>query len=121
MRAALHADAGMQAIVGDRVDWGLRPATLPAVRLLLVSKVPFYTHSGRDSLTPYRVQADCFGDRYGVAKRVARAVEAAIEQLTRPAFDACFLEGERDDQDTDAAGKPVHRTSLDFRIWHLTV
>ena len=120
LRAALLAASGVKALVADRIDWGLRPDIVPSVRLQLVGKVPFYTYDGRDGLTPYRVQADCFGRRYGEAKLVARAVEAAIDGLTRPAFEARFLLGERDDQDTDAAGQPLHRTSLDFRIWHHT-
>ena len=97
---------------------GLRAGILPAVRLQIVSKVPIYSYAGRIGLTPYRVQIDCLGPRYGDAKMVARAVEAVVAGLTRPAWDACFLEAERDDDDTDAAGNPVHRTFLDFRIWH---
>jgi len=120
LRAALLAASGVSALVADRLDWGLRPAAVPSVRLQLVGKVPFYTYSGRDSLTPYRVQADCFGRRYGEAKLVARAIEVAVDALGRPEFDACFLLSERDDQDTDAAGQPLHRASLDFRIWHHT-
>lgn len=116
-RAALLAHGGLAALVGTRIDWGLRGA-VPSVRLQLVSKVPLYTYAGRIGFTPYRVQADCFGSRYGEAKRVARAVVAAVEALTRPQWDACFVEGERDDQDEDADGKPLARTSLDFRIWH---
>ena len=69
-------------------------------------------------LTPYRIQADCFGARYGDAKRVARAFEVALATLSRPAWDACFVENERDDQENDGTGKPVARTSLDVRIWH---
>lgn len=84
----------------------------------VVSEVPFYTAAGRDGLTHYRVQIDCFGARYGDAKRLARAIVAAIGRLTRPAFEACFVEASRDDQDQDAAGQPVFRTSLDVRVWH---
>jgi hypothetical protein len=118
LRAALLATSGVQALVSTRIDWGLRPDTLPAIRLQVVSKVPFYTSSGRDGLTPYRVQIDCFGSSYGEAKRVARAVEAAVDAFRRPEFESCFVEAERDDQDTDGADQPVHRTSLDTRIWH---
>lgn len=116
-RAALLAHSGLAALVGTRIDWGLRGA-VPSVRLLVVSKVPIQTYSGPIGLTPYRIQADCFGAKYGEAKRVARAVEAAVATLARPRWDACFVEGERDDQDEDAANNPLARTSLDFRIWH---
>ncbi len=118
LRTALLAAGSLVVLVGDRIDWGLRPTLLGAIRLQLVGKVPFYTHSGRDGLTPYRVQVDCFGRTYGEAKRIARAVETVVEALTRPTFEPCFVESERDDQDTDASGEPVHRTSLDIRIWH---
>ena len=118
LRAALLASGGLAALVGTRIDWGLRAGILPAVRLQIVSKVPINSYAGRIGLTPYRVQIDCLGPRYGDAKMVARAVEAVVAGLTRPAWDACFLEAERDDDDTDAAGNPVHRTFLDFRIWH---
>lgn len=118
LRAALLAYEGLAAIVGVRIDWGLRPSQSPSIRLQLISGVPFYTHGGRDGLTPYLVQADCFGSRYGEAKQVARQVQAASETLRLPPFDSCFVENERDDQDVDAANKPIHRTSLDLRLWH---
>jgi hypothetical protein len=116
-RAALLANSGLAAIVGTRIDWGLR-GQVPSIRLQVVSGVPFYTHSGRDEMTPYLVQADCFGARYGDAKRVARAVQAACGDLGLPHFNSCFVENERDDQDVDAASNPIHRTSLDLRLWH---
>jgi hypothetical protein len=118
LRAALLAYGGLASLVGTRIDWGMRPDGLPSVRLQVVSKVPLYTYGGLVGLTPHLIQADCFGDRYGVAKRVAREFAAAIGTLSRPAWDACFVEAERDDQDKDATGKPVHRTSLDVRLWH---
>jgi len=118
LRAALLDASVVRDVVDDRVDWGLRVEQLGAVRLQLVSKVPFYTFVGRDGLTPYRVQADCLGRTYGEAKRIARAIEIAVQALGRPVFDACFVEAERDDQDADAADNIVHRTSLDIRIWH---
>lgn len=118
LRAALRANVALAALVAGRVDWGLRSDPLPSVRLLLVSKMPIYTFGGRIGLAPYRVQADCFGTSYGSAKQVARAVDAAIAALTRPAWDACFVLNERDDQEVDAAGSPVHRTALDLRLWH---
>ena len=118
LRAALLADMALRAIVADRINWGKRTGTLPEVSLTLVSGVPFYTFGGRDGLTPYRVQIDCWGLRYGDAKRAARAITTTIEGLSRPTFDSCFVEAERDGLDTDAAEQPVHRTSLDTRIWH---
>jgi hypothetical protein len=117
-RAALLANAGLAALVSARIEWGLRAPQSPSVRLQVISGVRFYTHGGRDGMTPYLVQADCFGARYGDAKKVARALEAAAEALGLPHFDSCFVENERDDQDVDAANKPIHRTSLDLRLWH---
>lgn len=117
LRAALLANSGLASIVSGRIDWGLR-GQAPSVRLQVVSKVPFYTYGGRSGMTPYLVQADCFGARYGDAKHVARAVEAACADLGLPHFDSCFVENERDDQDVDAASNPIHRTSLDLRLWH---
>lgn len=117
-RAALLAYGGLAALVGTRIDWGLRSDPLPGIRLQVVSKIRIYTYRGPIGLTPYRIQADCFGVRYGDAKRVARAFEAAVHSLSRPTWDACFVEAERDDQEDDGTGKPVHRTSLDARIWY---
>lgn len=118
LRNALLADAGLQAIIAGRLNWGKRTGTLPEIGLSVISTVPFYTFSGRGGLTPHRVQVDCWGLRYGDAKRVARAVIPVVEGLSRPTFDSCFVEAERDGLDTDEAGQPVHRTSLDIRIWH---
>lgn len=116
-RAALLDWTGLAAIVDDRVDWGLRNG-VPAVRLQVAGKSPFYTFSGRDGLTPYIVQADCFGRDFGEAKLVARQVEACADALARPTFQGSFIVGERDDEDTDGADQVLHRTSLDIRILH---
>lgn len=121
LRAHLLANSGVQALAGDRLDWGLRPAMLPSGRLQVVGSTPFYTFDGRDSLTPYRVQIEAFGETAGAAKQLARAIDAAMTNLPKPSFDSAFLITERDDVDTGPNGQPVHRALRDYRLFHRTL
>lgn len=118
--AALLADASLAAITGGRIDWGWRAAgdPLPAVSMNVASAPRRQTYRGSDCLVAYRVQIDCWGATFGEAKLIARACSSAMAKLGRPAFDGVFPLGERDAPDTDATGKPIGRTILEFRIWH---
>lgn len=124
---ALLADSGVAAIVADRITWAVRPQAeaLPAVVLHRITAGRHYTHEGRNGLEGPLIQIDCWGSNHGAAKRLARAVIAALDTLTTSPFQAAFVEGERDDNEwgegpdaTGAAG--FFRTSLDVRVWLTT-
>ncbi|MBW8814035.1 MAG: DUF3168 domain-containing protein [Caulobacterales bacterium] len=121
--AALLADAGIAAIVGDRIAWGLLPQAdeLPALVLHRITGGFDYVQDGRvDTITPL-VQVDCWAGSYGGAKTLARAVMAALPAISADPFQDCSVIDERDDG--EAADGPAadrsesfFRTSLDVRV-----
>lgn len=125
LTAQLLASAGLLALVGERITWGLREpgSPLPALVLTLISARPDYTTTGASGLTDNLIQADCWGATYAEAKAVARAVIDVCAQLSAPFRGPAFVESERDDAFQAAApdadgGTDLFRTSLDLRAWH---
>ena len=120
--AKLLATAGVTALVGQRINWSRRPqgAALPAIVLHRVSGLPDVHHAGASGLVVSRVQVDCWGEAYGSAKAVARAVQSAItaQTFTQGAtrFDVILIDSERDDSTDETT--PLFRTSLDLMIHH---
>lgn len=78
--ALLAADAGVLALVGDRISWGLVPqgSTDPAIAMHEISSLPTYTMEGQVDLVPVRVQIDARGLTFHSAMTVARAVRAKL-------------------------------------------
>lgn len=121
--AAIRADTALEALVGPALSWGKRAkgAGLPAVVFHLVSRPRAYDLSGATNLQENLVQADCWAETFLEAKAVARALEAAVANLTAP-FTRGFIENERDDVEPVPAPGPrnatdIFRTSLDVRVW----
>jgi len=122
--AQLLADAGLSALVGDRITWNLRDqaGALPAVVLHLIDATRQRFLGGRRSgFEGAYLQADCWGSTFAEAKDVSRAFRAALDNLTG-AFRGSAEEHERDDAFLDPAPvghRPaeLHRTSLDVRVW----
>ena len=119
LRSRLMVDAPVAALVGARVDWGLRPQakSLPAVTLTLVSSPRGYTMAGAQVTQQYRVQVDCWGETYKSADDVRSAVIACLEPASG-AFQASFVERDSDFNERTDTGD-VHRASLDFKITHI--
>lgn len=123
--AFLAANAGVAAIVGDRITWGRRPqgSALPAIVLHNISSPQEYGMRGRVTRVGHLVQVDCWAADFDTAKLASRAVTAAMDLLTASPLQA-FIESARDDNE-DAAGpdasgaETFFRTSLDVRVWHL--
>lgn len=122
---SLLATAGLSALVGTRIHWDLAPqgTGLPFVVLTLVSSRPMYVHGGRAGLTPHLVQLDAYAETKAAAKEVSRALADAVEALGPPTFQKAFVETERSGLDAgagraaDQAATPLHRASLDVRVW----
>jgi len=118
--AKLLATAGVTALVSTRVNWSRRPQgePLPAVVLHVIDRIPDVTHGGRSGLLVSRVQCDCWGETFGSAKAVARAVEEALtaQTFTQGAvrFDAILIDSERNDTSDETT--PLFRTSLDLMV-----
>lgn len=119
----LLAQAGLVALVGNRITWVRRPqgSALPAVVLHVISRTPGYTMVGPVNATPQRIQTDCWGKTYADAKAVARQVTAALSGASMTvggvAFLGSFKEGERDAFDQGAAGEALKGVNMDFIIW----
>ena len=125
LRAALLANAGVSALVGGRISWGLRPQgqALPAVSLTRVTGGYDYTLAERVRTTRPLVQIDCWAGAYGDAKALARAMATALDTLSTAPFQGCFIEDERDDAEDPGAPQSdrsteIYRTSLDVRVVH---
>lgn len=124
LRARLLADAGVRAIAGSRVDWGLRPdkGNPNAITLTAVSTGAFYNYRGRDRMSSPRIQFDCWGARPGDAIRLARALVTLMEspgQQGGTKFAPAQLQVEiGPDADEAAGGTIIYRCIRDFAVWH---
>lgn len=120
--ARLRANAGLLALVSDRIDWIERPQgdALPGVTLQVIDPGRHYTLDGY-GLNGTRVQIDSWGSIYDDAKLVARAVLEAIEPAATQGaieFSRSFLDGGRDHKPVDLpGGGKVFGVSQDFIIW----
>lgn len=123
----LLADAGISALVGDRVHWRRQPdqvSGFPYVNLTGVSDPDLYHMKGAARLRQTLVQADCWALSYGGAWRLSEALSARLAGF-RGTFSGpppvsvsgVFITARRDDDDTsDNLERPLFRVSLDFQI-----
>lgn len=79
--AVLSADAGVSALVGDRISPVLRrqEEAIPAITYQRISTQDWYAHDGAQNLSRVRVQFNCYGPTTLVAEQVADALRTAIE------------------------------------------
>ncbi len=119
LRTRLKADGAIAALVGTRIDWGLRPQakSLPAISLLIVPTPRDYHMGGAQVTQQYRVQCDCWGVTYKSAFDVAEAVIACLEPSSGE-FQASFVERRADMPELTDTGE-VHRVMLEFKITHI--
>ncbi|WP_311270493.1 DUF3168 domain-containing protein [Sphingobium sp. WCS2017Hpa-17] len=126
LRAKLRATAALTALVGTRIDWGLRGtgAGLPAVRLFEISGGPRMNMSGGSAWTRCRVQIDCLGRTYKAARDIAdilakppTGILSGMRETVSGVRLRTFIMNRRADTDEDAEGI-VHRTSIDAMVWH---
>lgn len=119
----LLATAGVTTLAGQRITPGRRDqgGTLPAVVLHRIDGLPDYHLTGASGLVASRMQVDCWGATYGAAKKLARAVDAALSAARWTAgairIDAVLIADERDDN-FDEGGTALYRTSLDLWVHH---
>ena len=123
----LLADAGIAALVQNRVHWLRQPDQVsgyPYVNLQGISDPDLYHMKGAARLRQSLVQADCWALTYGAAWRLNEALSARLSGF-RGQFDGppavsvsgVFITGRRDDVDTsEKLERPLFRVSLDFQI-----
>lgn len=126
LTAAVLADPGLSAIVGDRAWWKRRPKGTPAPCLVMtLTSAPWdYTSEGRQGLVGRQVQFDGYSLDATQDAALADALRAFLDRLAGGGFDSAFIENERFDavagdgpQSRDGP-TDLHRTSLDVRVWH---
>ena len=119
----LLAHTALTALVGSRI----RPVIakqgegFPSIVVTMVSHLPEYVTQGPVSLADSRVQVDCYGETFAGSKAVARAVKARLSGQRFIAggveFQQCAVIAERSSFE-DGKEVKLHRTSIDFRVWH---
>lgn len=129
LTALLLADAGIVAIVGQRITWASRPqsSALPAIVLHRIDGAPEYADEGEVGLFSARVQVDCWAaDAAGVAgqskaRQLGRAIKDLVsgyEDDSSPvAFDAIFVEDEQDSFEQGVGGPSLWRVRIDLIVW----
>ncbi len=125
MRAALlayfAADAGVSAIVADRVSftWRTQGDPLPALVLTLTDAPDDVILEGTSGFVDGRVQADCFGatakDAVRLAKAVRTACTAANVANTGGVVQGAFVTHEQDEFEGEKPDR-IFRTRLSLRI-----
>ncbi|WP_420141761.1 tail completion protein gp17 [Sphingomonas sp.] len=124
LRTRLKAGQALTDRVGDRIDWGLRPAAtaLPAVTLTVVSAPVQYTYLGRQRLRWARIQIDVWAATYKDAATVAALLPPLIEPketVGATDFKGAFVSMEIDaDPEEAAGGTLIHRRIVEFIVWH---
>lgn len=119
----LLAQAGLTALVGDRITWSRRAqgAALPAVVLNIISRTPGYSMEAVSGAVEQRVQVDCWGATYGDARGVARQITESLSGVRVTVagvnFLGSFKDGDRDSFEQGAGDEPLYRVNLDFIIW----
>ena len=98
--------------------WPSAAAPGPYVVLWVVDAAEGLTQQGPDGLSIGRVQVDCYGGAYTEAKRLARAVIAALTGARQRGFQGVFHVGTRDSREggSNEAVRP-YRCSLDFETF----
>lgn len=121
-RTRLKNDAGVAALVGNRIDWGVRPqgSISPCVVLTIVSDPRPQHMGGNIDQRATRVQLDCYGPTRASVVTLREAVIAAIlppAVVSGVDFQRAFIDTVRNfDAHTDTG--VVFRDMIDAQIWH---
>lgn len=117
----LLADAGLSALIGDR----LYPLVIDedndgdCLTYQVVSDPSEITHSGQNTFSHPRIQFDCYGSTYAAALAVANALKAATAgykgSMGSVNVQASFIDDHRDDYDDVLE---LYRMIVDAIIWY---
>ncbi len=121
---ALLADAGLIAVVGERIYPVLAPQDVvkPYIVFSKISAPRDHTHDGGSGLVNARFQFSCFATTYQVAKQVAGLIQAVLQGYSGTlggaggvVVNGCFYEDETDLYEPDSA---LFHVAVDYRLWH---
>lgn len=93
LRLVLLGDAGIAALVGNRVYWGTlpQPATFPAITLNPVADSDVISMEGRSGLGKARVQIDGWGVSFTDATAIGARLKALLSAFPRTLVDGYNL------------------------------
>lgn len=117
LRSLLLARTEVSALVGERVDWGLRPQgdPAPAICLTVIFDGPVDHSLDGPGISRARIQVDSFARSYGEAKAIGSAVRTMLDGYSDAVLTSCLLAGARDLQDGDADLR-MHYVSADYLL-----
>ena len=125
LTAEIQADAGLGALVGDRIYPLLVPqdVDLPAVAYQVISTDGTHTHNGTTPLVRATVQLALIGTTYQQAKAVRAAAKALLDNFkglmggpTGLQIEECFVGNEVDGYNAGTQAKTVR---MDLEILHV--
>jgi len=109
----LLGNAPVAGMVGDRVNWAVRPgADLPAITLHRITGQRDATLSGRSGLVSSTVQIDIWGSR-----AVVPALPHAATTTGGVVLQGIFIDSESDSFEGEDP-TPLYRTRIDISVWH---
>lgn len=121
--ALLLGTAGITTLIGDRLTWDRRQqgASLPALVLTTVSRVPDYTMASASGLERSRIQVDCWATTRASANALGAALRTALSGFNGDLDTVhltAFVEDEADSFELSTAGEELYRKRIDLMIWH---
>lgn len=123
--AFVLADAGVQALAGDRVSWVWRKtgSSTPAATFTRTDVNPTYTLDGPDGWSATYVQLDCYGSTVAEADALERAIRARLDTArvgnTGGVIQGVFVEHGSDENEGEQPDR-VFRLRLTLRVAHAT-
>ena len=124
----LSTQVGITAIVGTRIYATVPPSspTFPFITFQVFSDVPEHHMDGAVGLTRVLMNIEVWAFVVAEQQAISEALRNELDGF-RGAMGTevlqvrnCFMENRNSFQEPDKQGKnlPVHRSSLDFSIWH---
>jgi hypothetical protein len=125
LRTWMLAATGVRTLVGQRVDWALRPQgeAIPpqgaSIVLHLIDDLPAMNLASPSGWSAARVQVDCWARTHKIARDAAAAVSGLANGFRGTLSNIrirTFVIDRSTDQGSEA-GNTLHRTRLDLRVW----
>lgn len=117
------------SLVGTRVYATIAPSsvTYPHITFKVNSDAPEHHMAGAAGLTRVLLQVDAWAyvvsERQAISEALRNALDGFKGLMGTEQLDvrSCFLENRNTFEEPDPQGRnlPVHRTSMDFSIWHV--
>lgn len=122
----LSESSGLQAIVGDQIDWVKHPQgkESPYIVLHNVTTLPVYSDEGLAGLSYSRIQIDHWAKTYALAKSASRETTQRLDsggsKFTQDSieFQVSFKADEQDSFERGAAEENMYCVRIDVDLWY---